>query len=112
MQKWIIVIVIILLTISLSFGVQLFLIGEPVDGNAVFLDISEEDSVLYLYVMTADSAFSFCGESRHIADGVLHISLRKVLASPLHSSGMYIIPVETADLTEIYFCGKPVWSSK
>ena len=109
MKKALFAIFFFLLIIALSVSVQVFLIGTPVDGNTTPIDVTEDDKVLYIHVMTMDSAAAYCGERRQQDGTTLYITLRKVLVSPIHDSGYQLIAVEKKDLTSIVVGGKQVW---
>ena len=101
----------VLLILAVSVWVQVFLIGTPVDGNTTPIDVTEDGNVLYIHVMTAESATAYCGERRQQEGTTLYITLRKVLVSPIHDSGYHLIAVAKDDLTSIVVGGKQIWSA-
>ena len=111
MKKVLLTVFLFLLILAISVSVQVFLIGTPVDGNAIPIDVTEDGDVLYIHVMTAESAAAYCGERRQQDGTTLYITLRKVLVSPIHDSGYRMIAVEKKDLTSIVVGGKQVWSA-
>lgn len=104
-------VVIVLLIVSIP--VKLFFIGEPVDGASVHCSVSEEaDGNLRLHVSTAASAIAFRGWKYHQEGNTLYISARKVLVSRLFPSGVYSTTIATDSVTQVYFGGKLLWSTK
>ena len=111
MKKVLLTGLLVLLILAVSVWVQVFLIGTPVDGNTTPIDVTEDGNVLYIHVMTAESATAYCGERRQQDGSTLYINLRKVLVSSIHDSGYHMIAVEKDGLTSIVVGGKQVWSA-
>lgn len=112
MKKWIIVLTAVLLLITLGCGIKLFVIGEPVDGNTLSIDVEETDRQVNIDVHTPDSAMAISDISFRHEGTILYITVRKVLVSPLHDSGSNSIWIEKVDETEIYLGGKLIWTAK
>lgn len=90
-----------------------FIIGEPVNGNNVNCDVKETENQIDICVSTPESGIAFTDDVRMLLEGsVLNITLRRVMVSPLFSSGSRIISIEKAGLTEIYLGGKLIWTAK
>lgn len=111
-KKVVCIVLAFLVLITASGIVQLFFIGEPLDGNTVITHVEIDGDVVYLHIMTLDSAMAFCGESRSRVDSTLYITLRKVLVSPVHDSGYHVAAVNLDDITQIVLGGKTVWTKK
>ena len=102
----------LLLILAASIAAQVFLIGDPVDGNTVTMDVTEDGNIVYIHIMTVDSAMAYCGERRHREGSTLSITLRKVLVSPVHDSGYHIAAVDTNGLSKILVGGRQVWPTE
>ena len=112
MKKIIIAILCFIAITALCIAFKLFLIGEPVDGNSVLCHVSENDNQVNISIALPESATAFTGASLRQKGSALYITMRKVLVSPLFSSGTHQIWIEKNDLTEIYFGGRKIWSAE
>lgn len=94
-------------------AVWVFLIGEPVDGDAVICDVEELENQVNIYVTTPSSGIAFRDDARLRQEGTqLHITLRKVPVSPLCADGDWSMYVEKTGITQIYLGGKLIWSEQ
>lgn len=100
------------LILLLGFAVKLFLIGEPVDGSTLLCKVEELDNQLTIYAYATDSADAFTDVQYRQEGTTLYITFNMVLPSPLHRNGEKCIYLEKCDLSEVYLCGKLIWSAQ
>ena len=113
MKKYIIGLLAVLLIAALiAIPLKLFLIGDPVDGAQVHYSITEDGDSLRLNVATSSSAIAFRSWKFHQEGSRLYISCRKVLVSPLFSSGTYDSTIDTLKLDQLYLGGKLIWTAE
>lgn len=99
----------ILLVIA-GLAAQIFIIGTPAQEGELFVaESAEEDGVLRLSISTPSSATAFWGWKVDTADGVVNISARSVLVSPLFPNGGGTVEVLLDGIREVYLCGLVVW---
>ena len=110
MKKRLIFALVLVLVLIIAVPVQLFLIGEPVDGSTVNCDVRESENQVDLYVTTPESAVGFTDFRLRQEGTTLYIDFRKVLTSPLYD-GEKSIYIEKCDLTEIVLGGVTVWTA-
>lgn len=112
MRKWLILLCILLVLVPAWLAVQIFLIGEPVDGNTLAVDVEESEHQLTIHFSTPASAIAFSDVRFRHKGTALHITVRQVLVSPLHNSGTHCIYIEKADETEVWLGGRLIWEAK
>ena len=112
MKKLILSVVILILLATGWIALDLFVIGDPVDVDTLVIDVEDLGSQLNIHIATPDSAMAFSDVRFHHEGTALHITVRKVLVSPLHRSGTRCIYVEKAGETEVWLGGKLIWSAK
>ena len=112
MKKAIISILVLLVLTAAVAALWIFVIGEPVDGNSLVIDVTELENQVNILITTPASAIAFTDNSLPQEGNTLHISFRQVLVSPLHSSGQKSIYLEKGNLTEIYLGGKQIWTAE
>lgn len=112
MKKGIISILILILLATGWFALHLFVIGDPVDGNTLAIDVEEMGNQLNIHISTPASAIAFSDVSFRHKGTALHITPRKVLVSSLHRSGSKSISVELLDETEVWLGGRLIWSAQ
>ena len=108
------VIISVLLLILLGAGLtalHLFVIGDPVDGDMLIIDVEDLENQLNIHIDTPASAMAFSDVSFRHEGTALHITVRKVLVSTLHPSGSKSIYVKKVDETEVWLGGKLIWSA-
>lgn len=110
MKRILIGILIAALLLGIGIPVKLFLIGEPADGQTVVCEVTEDDHQINIYVSTPASAVAFKGARLRQEGTTLYITMRKVLVSPLYSSGSHCIYLEKGGFTEIYLGGERIWT--
>ena len=109
MKKSIIAVLLILLVIS--FGtLKLFVIGSPSDGSTLAVEVQHHDNQVDIYIHSIDSALSI-SNIRYRYDGtVLHLTVYKVLSSPLYRDGSKCLYYEITDETEIWLGDHLIWT--
>ena len=112
MKKLVLSIIVLFLLAAGWFALDLFIIGDPVDGNMLVIDVEDLERQLNIHIATPDSAMAFSDVRFRHEGTALHITVRKVLVSPLHRSGTKCIYVEKMDETEVWLGGKLIWSAK
>ena len=111
-MKKIFCIVLLILLIAGLTAVHLFVIGNPVDGNMLVIDVEETENQLNIHISTPASAIAFSDVGFRHKGTALHITVRKVLVSPLHHSGTKVIYIEKMDETEVWLGGRLVWKAE
>lgn len=112
MKKFIIGALPVLLVITLGIGVKLFIIGEPIDGDALAIRVEESDGQLALHIQITDSAMAISNMQYRYDGTVMHLTVWKVLSSPLNNDGDISLYYEIVDETEIWLGGKLIWSAQ
>ena len=110
-MKRIAIILLVLIFLTVSFALlKLFVIGEPVDADMLSVHVEESDGQVTIYMQTMDSAAALSDIQFRYEDTVLYLTVRKVLTSPLHTSGEKCLYYEITDETEIWLGNKLIWS--
>lgn len=114
MRKKAIIRAIVLIGIAIiifgSIYLSLYVIGNPVDGNQVFYEMSVNDENLELRVsVKGDSATAFRGWTHKQDNGTVYIDARKVLVSKLSDSGDYKTSVDLTGVDKVVLGGKAIW---
>ncbi|MEG1657663.1 MAG: hypothetical protein RR288_01265 [Oscillibacter sp.] len=99
-----------LAVIILGVLVNLFVVGEPVDGAQVACEISVNDQNLELKVTAVESAVALRGWKFDKEGSTLHISARKVLVSPFFDNGTFKTSIDLSEIENISFGGQVIWS--
>ncbi|MDD3346108.1 DUF4825 domain-containing protein [Oscillibacter sp.] len=95
-----------------ALGAKLFLIGEAAGKSGLSWSVlSDGKTDLQLRVFTAESAASYCRWRVEETDGVVTITARKVLSSPLYPSGDYRTTLDLSGVREVYLGGKLLWQN-
>lgn len=100
----------IALIIGLAFLLNLFIIGEPVDGVQIVFVTSANGQSLDLQVDALESAMALRGWKQQQDGSTLYISARKVLASPMFHEGHYETSINLETIETIILGGKVIWS--
>ncbi len=112
MKKRITFILLALLLILAWIPLQLFVIGEPVDGEQLSWEVQAEEDILCIHISTPASAVALRGLKVRQDGSTCHISLRKVLVSHLFSSGSASVEIDILKIDRVFLGGKLVWSSE
>ena len=102
-----------LLALVAGFAAKVFLIGTPLDPAGVAVSAQEEDSALQILVSSSASGNAFWDWTVEDQDGVVTITARSVLVSPLFRDGTGTVEVPLEGVTEIWLGqageGRLVW---
>ena len=109
MKKLLLIVPMVLFLLVLCASVKVFLIGDPVDGDQLWIETIEDGDSLQLTASVYGSAIALKGWKFRQEDGTLYIRARTVLVSPLFRNGTYQTAIETALLEEIYLGGRLIW---
>ena len=101
------------LVLLLGFAAKIFVIGEPLDPDGVAVSAQREDDVLRVKVSSAVSGNAFWDWTVENQDGVVSITARSVLVSPLFRDGTGTVEVPLEGVTEIWLGeageGRMIW---
>lgn len=98
--------------IILCFLLNLFVIGEPIDGNQLTYSVTQNSTTLELQVSATDSAVALRGWKIEQEENKVFISAKKVPVSFLFSSGQYQTSIDIDGIENVYLGGQMIWSSK
>lgn len=111
MKKVIILIFAIVLLVSLFTAAKLFIIGEPADGDTLAIRVEEGDGQLAIYIETTDSTMAISNMQYRYEGTVMHLTVWKVLSTPLNHDTDKCLYYEITDETEIWVGGKLIWEA-
>ena len=101
------------LVLLLGFAAKIFIIGTPLDPGGVAVDTQEEGGVLQVGISSLGSGNAFHGWKVQDEDGIVTITARSVLVSPLFRDGTGTVEVPLEGVTEIWLGeageGRLVW---
>ena len=101
------------LVLLLGFAAKIFVIGEPLDPDGVVVSSQESDDVLQVQISSYASGNAFHSWTAENQDGVVVITARSVLASPLFRDGTGTVEVPLEGVTEVWLGqageGRLVW---
>ena len=98
--------------IILCILLNLFVIGEPIDGEQLAYNITQNDSTLELQVSAKESAVALRGWKFEQEGNNMFISAKKVLVSFLFSKGQYQTSIDIDGIENVYLGGQMIWNSK
>lgn len=102
-----------LLVLMAGFAAKVFVIGSPLDPAGAAVSAQREDDVLRVQVSSTASGNAFRGWTVEDRDGVVSITARSVLVSPLFREGTGTVEVPLEGVTEIWLGqageGRLVW---
>lgn len=102
-----------LLVLMAGFAAKVFVIGSPLDPAGAAVSAQREDDVLRVQVSSTASGNAFRGWTVEDRDGVVSITARSVLVSPLFRDGTGTVEVPLEGVTEIWLGqageGRLVW---
>lgn len=102
----------VLLAGTLGVLANLFLIGEPVDGEQLICTVSLEGPNLCVQVETAESGMALRGWKQRQEGGSLSLTARKVPVSSFFSEGSHTFVVGTQSIDRVLVGGKVVWEKE
>ena len=101
------------LVLLLGFAAKIFVIGEPLDPDGVAVSSQESDDVLQVQISSYGSGNAFWDWTVENQDGVVSITARSVLVSPLFRDGTGTVEVSLEGVTEIWLGeageGRMIW---
>ena len=101
------------LVLLLGFAAKIFVIGEPLDPDGVAVSSQESDDVLQVQISSYGSGNAFHSWTAENQDGVVSITARSVLVSPLFRDGTGTVEVPLEGVTEIWLGeageGRMIW---
>ena len=102
-----------LLALTAGLAVMMFVIGSPLDPSGVGVSFQREDDVLRVDISSMGSGNAFHGWKVKDEDGIVTITARSVLVSPLFREGTGTVEVPLEGVTEIWLGqageGRLVW---
>lgn len=101
------------LVLLLGFAAKIFVIGTPLNPGGVAVDTQEEGGALQVGISSLGSGNAFRDWTAENQDGVVSITARSVLVSPLFRDGGGTVEVPMEGVTEIWLGqageGRLVW---
>lgn len=101
------------LVLLLGFAAKIFVIGEPLDPDGVAVSAQESDDVLQVQISSYGSGNAFHSWTAENQDGVVVITARSVLVSPLFRDGTGTVEVPLEGVTEVWLgqagTGRMIW---
>ena len=102
-----------LLVLTAAFAAKIFVIGEPLGPTGVTVAAQQMDDALRVQISSNASGNAFWGWTVENQDGVVSITGRSVLVSPLFRDGSGTVEVPLEGVTEIWLGqageGRLVW---
>ena len=98
----------IMLAVLATFAAKVFIIGSPLDADGVAVSSQEEDDTLRVHISSRGSGNAFWDWTVDNQDGVVTITARSVLVSPLFRDGGGTVEVPLEGVTEIWL-GRAGW---
>lgn len=97
--------------VAAGIAVKLFLIGEPASAAGMAWQIHEarDGTYLQLRIDAVESAMAYRNWKLREEDGVMTITARKSLVSPLGADGSYETKLKTDGLREIWLAERLIW---
>lgn len=112
-MKKAIIAVLILIALAAALGaMKLFVIGKAADGDSLGIRVEEHHSQLDIYIQLTDSAMAISNMQYRYEGTALHLTVYRVLASPLHPSGSKCLYYEITDETEVWVGNRLVWTAE
>lgn len=102
----------VLLLGALGILANLFLIGEPVDGEQLICTVSLEGPNLCVQVETAESGMALRGWKQRQEGKTLYLTARKVPVSAFFSEGSSTFVLGTESMDRVLVGGKVVWEKE
>ena len=111
MKKTSVIVVTAGIFVTIVFGVllNLFVIGEPIDGKQLHCTTSLNGQTLELRVEAMESGVALRGWKFRKDNDVLSISARKVLVSPLFPNGGYETSIDLGSIERVLIGGQTIW---
>ena len=111
-RSWKRVVLAVLITVLVLMGAlaaKLFLLGSAAGPESMVFYVEQSDETLSLRISSAVSANASWGWNTKSQDGVVEISAREGLVSPLHSTASAKLDIPLEGVQEVYLCGRLIW---
>lgn len=111
-RSWKRVVLAVLITVLVLIGAlaaKLFLLGSAAGPESMVFYVEQSDETLSLRISSAVSANAYWGWNTKSQDGVVEISAREGLISPLHSTASAKLDIPLEGVQEVYLCGRLIW---
>lgn len=111
-RSWKRVVLAVLVTVLVLMGAlaaKLFLLGSAAGPESMVFYVEQSDETLSLRISSAVSANAYWGWNTKSQDGVVEISAREGLVSPLHSTASAKLDIPLEGVQEVYLCGRLIW---
>ncbi|WP_297711241.1 DUF4825 domain-containing protein [Dysosmobacter sp.] len=111
-RSWKRVVLAVLITVLVLMGAlaaKLFLLGNAAGPESMVFYVEQSDETLSLRISSAVSANAYWGWNTKSQDGVVEISAREGLVSPLHSTASAKLDIPLEGVQEVYLCGRLIW---
>lgn len=111
-RSWKRVVLAVLVTVLVLMGAlaaKLFLLGSAAGPESMVFYVEQSDETLSLRISSAVSANAYWGWKTEATDGVVEISAREGLVSPLHNTASAKLDIPLEGLQEVYLCGRLIW---
>lgn len=111
-RSWKRVVLAVLVTVLVLMGAlaaKLFLLGSAAGPESMVFYVEQSDETLSLRISSVASANAYWGWNTKSQDGVVEISAREGLVSPLHSTASAKLDIPLEGVQEVYLCGRLIW---
>lgn len=111
-RSWKRVVLAVLVTVLVLMGAlaaKLFLLGSAAGPESMVFYVEQSDEILSLRISSAVSANAYWGWKTEATDGVVEISAREGLVSPLHNTASAKLDIPLEGVQEVYLCGRLIW---
>lgn len=111
-RSWKRVVLAVLITVLVLMGAlaaKLFLLGNAAGPESMVFYVEQSDETLSLRISSAVSANAYWGWNTKSQGGVVEISAREGLVSPLHSTASAKLDIPLEGVQEVYLCGRLIW---
>ena len=112
-MKKAITIILVLMLLAIGFiGLKLFVLGSPIDDDALAVRVEEGDGQIAIYMQVTDSAMAISNIQYRYEGTAMHLTVYRVLSSPLHSDGDKCLYYEIADESVVWVGNRLVWTAE
>lgn len=111
-RSWKRVVLAVLVTVLVLMGAlaaKLFLLGSAAGPESMVFYVEQSGEILSLRISSVASANAYWGWNTKSQDGVVEISAREGLVSPLHNTSSAKLDIPLEGVQEVYLCGRLIW---
>lgn len=111
-RSWKRVVLAVLVTVLVLMGAlaaKLFLLGSAAGPESMVFYVEQSGEILSLRISSVASANAYWGWNTKSQDGVVEISAREGLVSPLHNTASAKLDIPLEGVQEVYLCGRLIW---